>query len=316
MKIKHIFATAFVLTAVFLGIMWCFSEYDARKAVPVITHLSQDEADSIFYGETSAALPATTSEASVPAAYRLIDINSADTEELEELDGIGEKTARNIVDYRNAHGYFNSIDELSNIPGIGEKTVEALRDKLFVGGNITKSVTSSETEITSQSTVSSASSVITTEKIVSPEKSDEPLFPIDLNSASARELEQLDGVGSVIAQRIVDYANEYGFYSVDELLNVSGIGEKKLEALRPFVTVNTDRLPKQTTAASKEAIVKINLNTASVEELMTINGIGKVTAESIVEYAKVNGFTSVDELINVKGIGEKKLEAIRPYVCV
>lgn len=61
---------------------------------------------------------------------------------------------------------------------------------------------------------------------------------INLNTATAEELMELDGVGEVIAQRILEYRETYGsFHSVDELLNVKGIGEKRLAAWRSQLTV-------------------------------------------------------------------------------
>ncbi len=63
-------------------------------------------------------------------------------------------------------------------------------------------------------------------------------FPIDLNRASADELEQLPGIGPVLAHRIVEYRQQVGrFESVDELRNVRGIGSKRLEQIRPLVVV-------------------------------------------------------------------------------
>ena len=70
-----------------------------------------------------------------------------------------------------------------------------------------------------------------------------PSFPIRLNSATARELEALPGIGPVLAGRIVQYREQlqrergHGFESVDELLNVSGIGPKRLAAVRDLVTL-------------------------------------------------------------------------------
>jgi competence protein ComEA len=61
---------------------------------------------------------------------------------------------------------------------------------------------------------------------------------VNVNSAIATELEELPGIGEVIAQRIIDYRTENGpFSTVDELLDVSGIGDAILESIRELVTV-------------------------------------------------------------------------------
>ena len=61
---------------------------------------------------------------------------------------------------------------------------------------------------------------------------------INLNTATLEELDLLPGVGPAIAQRIVEYreAND-GFYDIEEILDVSGIGEKTFEKLKPYITV-------------------------------------------------------------------------------
>jgi competence protein ComEA len=65
-----------------------------------------------------------------------------------------------------------------------------------------------------------------------------PKSPIDLNRATAEDLQQLPGVGPAMAQRILQYRKENrGFTSVDDLNNVRGIGPKKWEKIKPFVIV-------------------------------------------------------------------------------
>lgn len=65
-----------------------------------------------------------------------------------------------------------------------------------------------------------------------------PAKPVDVNTASLAELETLPGIGEAIALRIIRHREISGkFRSVDELVVIRGISRKKLEALRPYVTV-------------------------------------------------------------------------------
>lgn len=61
---------------------------------------------------------------------------------------------------------------------------------------------------------------------------------VNVNTATIDQLESLPGIGPTLAQRIIDHREEHGpFRSVDELLDVSGIGDQTLAELRPKVTV-------------------------------------------------------------------------------
>ena len=60
---------------------------------------------------------------------------------------------------------------------------------------------------------------------------------------------------------------------------------------------------------------QININTAKADQLMLLPGVGKKTADAIIEYRTKNGnFKAVDDITKVKGIGAKKLEKIKSYL--
>ena len=60
----------------------------------------------------------------------LININTADLEQLKEITGIGNIKAQSIIDYREANGGFKSLEELKNVDGIGDKTFEKIKEQI------------------------------------------------------------------------------------------------------------------------------------------------------------------------------------------
>jgi competence protein ComEA len=61
---------------------------------------------------------------------------------------------------------------------------------------------------------------------------------INLNAASAEQLETLPGIGPVTAKRIVDYRAKIGkFKRIEEIINIQGIGEKKFERIKDRLTI-------------------------------------------------------------------------------
>lgn len=66
-------------------------------------------------------------------SYGRININTASAAELESLPGIGPSAAQAIVDYRNEHGLFISVQDILLVPGIGPATYDQIKDYLTVG---------------------------------------------------------------------------------------------------------------------------------------------------------------------------------------
>ena len=65
---------------------------------------------------------------------RIVNINTATSEALQTLPGIGPVYAQRIIDYRDAHGPFSSVGELLNVEGIGPKRLEDIWDFVTTGG--------------------------------------------------------------------------------------------------------------------------------------------------------------------------------------
>jgi comEA protein len=81
-----------------------------------------------------------------------------------------------------------------------------------------------------------------------------PAHPININTAGASELQQVPGVGPSTAQKILDTRKSYGtFKSVDDLLAIKGIGPKKLEKMRKYLTVGKPPSKKQSSSPQTAA---------------------------------------------------------------
>ncbi len=96
---------------------------------------------------------------------------------------------------------------------------------IFVGRNLTRSYIPVQQAINSQGTQTDG-------------ETQNKDGRIDLNTATAEQLQLLPGVGEVTAQRIVDYRTEHnGFTSIEELMEIKGIGEKKFAEMKQYVKV-------------------------------------------------------------------------------
>lgn len=63
---------------------------------------------------------------------KLININKASEEELQKLTGIGESTAKKIINYREEYGKFKTIEDIKNVSGIGDAKFEAIKKDITV----------------------------------------------------------------------------------------------------------------------------------------------------------------------------------------
>ncbi len=141
-----------------------------------------------------------------------IDLRNPMMADLMSIPGIGEKKAQAIVAYATQTG-FTCRKDLMKVRGIGEKLYERMLPYLIPLDN----------ETAREDSLLGFSAVAEGERI-------------DLNHASMEEIMTLPGVGKVLAARIIRYREEHGgFSSIDDLLDVEGIGEKTLQKIKPQI---------------------------------------------------------------------------------
>jgi competence protein ComEA len=135
---------------------------------------------------------------------------------------------------------------------------------------------------------------------------------IDLNKATAEELEELPNVGPSTAKKIIAGRP---YTKVDDLAK-AGVPARAIAAIRSKVHVGEKAGAKAKakpagTTEPKAKSEKVNLNTAEAAELEDLPGIGPAHAKAIIE---ARPFKSVDDLERVKGLGKARIDALKDLV--
>lgn len=147
-----------------------------------------------------------------------LDPDRATVAQLLRLPKVGPALARAIVADREARGPFRSAQGLDRVAGIGPKLLEALRPYLaFAEGPLGGEAPA---------------------ELMPTCRPPREGCRLELNSATAGELESLPGIGPALAGRIVSYRDSHGdFADIGGLRAVPGIGSRLLERLTPLLTV-------------------------------------------------------------------------------
>ncbi len=137
---------------------------------------------------------------------------------------------------------------------------------------------------------------------------------VNINKASAVELQKLPGIGPKKADLVVEYRTNNGaFRTVDELIQVKGIGPKTLARIRPLASVGDGQtVHKQPVEPANPASGALNVNTAPASQLVQLKGVGPTLAKRIVANREMHGpFFRIEDMRRVKGIGVKSVERMR-----
>ena len=177
----------------------------------------------------------TKEKAAAKGETKKIDINSASADELMSLNGVGEATAKKII----AGRPYASVDDLAKA-GVSKSTITKIRSQVTVG--------------TASKTTQAAAPPAKSSAAEKPEKKSKEEAktsgPVDLNQASEKELEELPGVGSATAKKIIA-GRPYA--SVDDLAK-AGVSKSTITKIRPQVTVGARATSTAPASASSGAV--------------------------------------------------------------
>lgn len=186
-----------------------------------------------------------------------VDVNSADAKTLATLPGIGPALANKIIAGRPYH----SLMDLEKVKGLSQSKLDAIKDNVTLGPTTTanketqtkatatkeKAVRSAETG-TAKTPTASGASASAASKDTGAQAAPSPtgsttgkLAPgqmININTATAAELDALPGIGPVRAQAIIDYRSQHGaFKAIEDIENVKGIKAGEFAKIKDHIKV-------------------------------------------------------------------------------
>lgn len=241
--------------------------------------------DSICYSDSSAADPVSEGRNEKPESNGVsavavstdvvfpLDINLATKEQLMLVKGIGEKTAGDIIAYREAHGVITSIEALSEIDGIGEASIELLREYFYVSDDVFVPYTSATSTTVSHTTAAKSTTnttsrtrketttKVTTSRITKPRTEPQPeetteetetspdttaeteppepqRVPVDINHATAQEIADALLLPIEKAEDIVSVREQILYFSnVAELYLVESLTKQDIMDITDYIVI-------------------------------------------------------------------------------
>ena len=201
------------------------------------------------------------------------NINEATLKDLTDVKGIGKVFAQRILSARADRGGFTSMKQLAEIKGVGKVKLA----RLICGFQV---VDEGPLECT-----------------LPPEGELPGGETVNINTANAKELTKLPGVGKKRAEDIFQYRQENGlFKSIWDLTNIKGFGKVMVQKFESMVRVLVD------------------INTARAAEF---ESLGFANGDTIIEYRnQLGAFSKVEDLLDVPGIDTRVYEALDGFLVV
>ncbi len=205
--------------------------------------------------------------------------------------GLREKTIRTIQNYLGKGGQFRKPEDLQRVYGLFPDEFERLSPYIRI-----------ETQERGNANTSFSDNRSAGEMVA---KSYAPRYSIvNLNTADTSALIALPGIGSKLALRIINFRDKLGgFYAVNQVSETFGLPDSTFQKIKQYLV------------AESNAVSKININTATVDELKAHPYIRWAIANPIIAYRKEHGlFAKVEDIKKVMAVTEDIYRKIAPYL--
>lgn len=275
-------------------------QYDTHKLDSQIAQLQLLRTDSINnkkkssenYDDNDLATYAAPSEKNYypkqPAEVFYFDPNSATPAEWRRL-GIKDKTIVTIQKYLSKGGRFYKPEDISKIWGLHDDDVKRLLPyvKIIQKTDYAKNENATNVERTAT---------------YLPKLNKQ----VDINVADTTALIALPGIGSKLAQRIINFRNKLGgFYSIEQVAETFGLPDSTYQKIKPKLSL------------SNTFIKKININTATLDDLKAHPYIRYAIANAIIQYRNQHGnFSSISDIKKIMLVTEDVYKKIEAYITV
>jgi competence ComEA-like helix-hairpin-helix protein len=209
-----------------------------------------------------------------------------------ERIGLRNKTIQTIQNYLAKGGHFYKPEDLKKIYGLHPEEFERLKPYIKIEENTIASIRPVNENISSEKQP--------VKSFVSKYK------PVDINNSDTTEWIALPGIGSKLANRIVNFREKLGgFYSTEQIKEVYALPDSTFQKIKPLLLITTF------------TVKKININLASKEEMKAHPYIRWNLANAIEAYRKMHGnYEDIADLKKIVLINEEVFEKIKSYVTV
>ena len=219
--------------------------------------------------------------------------NEASFGELQAL-GFSENIAQRIINYRDKGGSFKIKEDLYKIYDIDSSLVEELYDFIRLPEKTPKAETEQNTSKEKRSAPKLATRVVPVE-----------LPDFDINTADTATLKTINGIGSVLSKRIIDYRKKLGgFIDGNQLYEVYNLDSAVVLKLKSKMYIDTNFIPG-----------KLLINQANEEELARHPYLSWQQARLIIAYRNQHGdYNAGQDLLKVYAVDQKDLNRIVSYL--